>query len=327
MRRVLAASVLVVTSLAGCSDGSSEESGFGILPEAWKIAASWSSNPVLRDLQGVEATSESESLVFIPGNRTDSDLANGKTPTWRIVFMDGHATGPLPGPSLARLDLVLDARGNVLERKETGNAETPDHAQLWQRPRSWTVDSDDAIRLARAANATFDEIASAATAIGYFLHLSNESVYWEVDMDGSGRGMEAYVDVETGAVTELHEHRAFEPRVPREESTMTQPLAAAPASTEHSFTLVEKGHPELRFRLLMAPALPTASASALITDPAGHETTVTLSPTNVDQEASTSTSLEAPLSGTWSVTLRLESGVAHEIRLDWCAPGTRDLCA
>jgi hypothetical protein len=352
---LLLAALFVLAPLAGCL-GAPSATAKDLVPRARALADAWSADAVLEGIVGVElkelppvvrsalaqasAQGEADNPQAKLLQYTDDHVGDGRAGAWIFGFRSG-------GRELA---LIIDSSGAELARHEDAASGTPD-----RDVGDFAIDSDKAMDLAAAANATFARVRGSAGLASLVLVPGPAGPAWVLvlasgieDM-GGGEAAFAMVDASTGNVTTSDDVDSFgswdgdsgqdaqpatarpspyyHPRgnrtfVQTESGSFAGRLSVAAPDASESFDVEQAGHRQLRLQLDLPRALPSTSAKAVVTAPDGR--TVDLAFTAAVGSSSFATAiLDTPEPGAYHVALHLDSGVLQQYTFGWCAPGSR----
>lgn len=196
-RLLLALALLTAPGLAGCIQGAQAATAQQTADPARDRAADWAEDAELASATGMEGRHGGQHEAdYWDRAGDDEEVGDGRCKVWRYVFVADSK------PDEAYV-VALDDEGEVLEQQTQPRSE--DDAALGD----WSVDSDEALQIAKEAN---DDLAEGIDRDNYGLLMelerdsANENPAWFVAGGGaeSGEAAGGYVvlDAVTGDVLE-----------------------------------------------------------------------------------------------------------------------------
>lgn len=262
---------------------------------------------------------------------SDEGVGQGKPPAWTYTYEAGQQA----------LRVTVAANGTVLN-------ETESEARNRTAITGWNVDVRQAVETAREHDEAWDSVDARWAFYGLHQAEPDEDPLWILGVGGNASLRIAAVNATTGEYLHSWGPAGFygwwgwgswsgswdnswngswgdsgnasdgdwDDEPPREAGTVDGRLTATDPDENHRFALDHDDHEELNLQLELDE--PRAGVvDVTVRGPDGRQVQLEAGPTDPDGEAN----LPHPSTGSYTVDVALEDGVAQEYTLDWCAPG------
>ncbi len=288
--------------------------------DAADVAASeWDAQARLVAVHGIESNQTSDDPPHLTG-RSDPLVGDGRAHAWKYVF----ASQDRPDDGY---HVTVAANGTVLDANVTEPGDDVEPIV------DWNVDSDEAARTVADENQTYrDATGRNDTTVVFFLGMGEtdgdetDPVWLLLVEEDNGSdvlfvGVNARNGSYLGAVSPgAFPFRVFPTSVPEESGTFESDVTVANPQNTHTFELQHNGHESLSVSLRIGATAPGVELNMTVEGPAGT-TGATTWTASAGSTGETAIGFGQPAAGQWTVTVRLDEGVAQDYAVAWCAPG------
>lgn len=338
MRR--AACLLILTALvaSGCFASGSIETFVAAQKHrdvADDAADRWDAQARLVGVQAIESNATHDEQHPYLTERPDPVPGDGRAQAWLYLY----ASDARPEDWY---EVVVAANATVTHTNVTAaDEEAPAIVD-------WNVDSDAAAGTAADANATYRNASGKrGTTVSFFLTMTETSSrgnatdgngttnggngtdpVWIILVEGANESDLLFLTVNARNGTYLG---AFSPGdfgfpffgtgPPEESGTFQGQLTVTEPQNAHTFRLEKEGHENLHVKLRIDATAPQSEVNMTVEGPDGTTDATTWS-AGAGSSGEAGLIFGQPARGVWSVTVRLDSGLAQDYEVAWCAPGT-----
>lgn len=322
MRRTVGLLAVLALVTSGCFASGSIESFVAAQKHrgvADAAAQEWDDPARLVAVRGLESNQTDDDYPFLM-DRPDPLVGDGRAQAWQYVYASDARADQHYRVTVAANGTVVDA--NVTARDDEMVAVV-----------DWNVDSDEAAHTAHEANATYRNATGRDdTTVASFLTMvetedNKTDPHWLLLVEEDNGSDLLFLAVNArngtymGAFSTTGLAVPFHPRVvPEESGTFQGEVTVADPQNTHTFQLRENGHESLQVELRIAATGPESVVNMTVEGPNGTTGATTWSGGS-GSSGETAVVFGQPARGAWSVTVRLDSGLAQDYEVGWCAPG------